>query len=50
MAAMLERHARDGMSTPSNIPAKETIPCANSGCGLSYTISYTEDENFLSGD
>jgi hypothetical protein len=50
MAATLERHARDGKPTPSNIPSKETIPCSNSGCAFSYTLSYTEDENFLSGN
>jgi hypothetical protein len=49
MAAMLERHARDGKPTPSNIPAKEIIPCSNTECPFSYTLSYTEDEHFLSG-
>jgi hypothetical protein len=38
---------KDEKPTPNNIPAKGTILCPVKGCEFSYTISYTEDENFL---
>jgi hypothetical protein len=44
---MIERHLKDEKPTLYNIPAKETILCPVKGCEFSYTISYTEDENFL---
>jgi hypothetical protein len=47
MAAMLERHARDGKPTPSEIPIRETIPCPKNDCPFSYSLSYTEAEHFL---
>jgi hypothetical protein len=43
-----ERHAKAGTPTPGNIPARETIPCSDTGCEFSYTLSYTDNENFLS--
>ena len=47
MSAMLERHPKNGKPTPSNIPAKETIPCSDSDCEIAYTLSYTDGENFV---
>lgn len=49
MPAMIERHLKDGKPAPSNIPAKETIPCAVKGCEFAYTISYSEEESLLNG-
>ena len=46
MPAMIERHLRDEKPAFSNIPAKGIIFCPVKGCEFSYTISYTEDENF----
>ncbi len=49
MAAMLERNGKDGKATPSNVPPREVVRCPHGGCEISYTLSYTDDENFMRG-
>lgn len=49
MAATLERTGKDEKPIPSNLPAREIIPCSDSECEFSYTLSYTQEESFLSG-
>jgi hypothetical protein len=49
VAAMLERNATDGKATPSNIPPREVVRCPHEGCEVSYTLSYTDEENYLHG-
>jgi hypothetical protein len=44
MTAMLEL----GKSN-SNLPAREVITCAHTGCEFSYTLSYTDDEIRMAG-
>jgi hypothetical protein len=50
MAAMLERNGKDRKPAPGNIPAKEIVPCSIGDCDVSYTLSYTDDENFMRGN
>lgn len=49
MAAMLERNGKDGKPTPSNLPAREVIRCAQDRCDCSYTLCYTDDEYRMVG-
>jgi hypothetical protein len=49
MAAMLERNGKDGKPTPANLPQREVVHCHNSGCEVSYTLFYTDDENHTVG-
>jgi hypothetical protein len=46
---MLERNGTNGKATPSNVPPREVIRCPHDGCEISYTLSYTDDENYISG-
>jgi hypothetical protein len=49
MPAVLERNEKDGKPISSNVPPREVIRCLHEGCEFSYTLSYTDAENYMHG-
>jgi hypothetical protein len=49
MAAMLERNGRNGKPSPSNLPHREIVHCHRDDCESSYTLFYTDVEDYAVG-